>query len=252
MVRCRYQSVIISRLVSVVNFRNRPALVALSVLLGVVLAGGGVVLSRGESSGKPISADPPNDVAYRATTTSAPVTPSPAPPVESVAAPTLAAESPAPPAAPPPTKPSAKASETPEPRPTTTPGKASTSAADSSVAGQMLALVNQQRASAGCGALTLDSRLTAAAQAHSDDMSARGYFSHTTPEGVTFDQRIKNAGYPRPGGENIAMGSATVAQTMTLWMNSDGHRRNILNCSFTALGVGLATSGWYWTQTFGF
>ncbi|WP_236790788.1 CAP domain-containing protein [Amycolatopsis sp. GM8] len=120
------------------------------------------------------------------------------------------------------------------------------------MAQQILALVNQQRATAGCGALTEDSRLGTAAQKFSEDMADRDYFSHTTPDGVTFDQRIKAAGYPSPAAENIAKGSTTAAQTMTLWMNSDGHRRNILNCSYKKLGVGLDKSGWYWVQDFGF
>jgi uncharacterized protein YkwD len=84
-------------------------------------------------------------------------------------------------------------------------------------------------------------------------MSTRNYFSHTTPEGVPFDHRIRNAGYSRPGAENIAKGSTTAAQTMQLWMNSHGHRANILNCKLTKLGVGVATAGWYWTQdSFGY
>ncbi|KAA9154285.1 CAP domain-containing protein, partial [Amycolatopsis acidicola] len=148
--------------------------------------------------------------------------------------------------APPTTAPLSKTSTQAKPATTARP------ATDSSTAGQMLALVNEERAGAGCRALTLDSRLTDAAQRHSDDMSARDYFSHTTPEGVTFGQRIKAAGYPSPGAENIAEGSSTVAQTMRLWLNSDGHRRNILNCSYAKLGVGLARDGWYWTQDFGF
>jgi uncharacterized protein YkwD len=101
-------------------------------------------------------------------------------------------------------------------------------------------------------ALTDDSRLDTAAQKFSEDMSARDYFSHTTPEGVTFAQRITAAGYPSPAAENIAKGSTTAAQTMDMWMNSDGHRQNILNCAYRALGVGLDESGWYWVQDFGF
>jgi uncharacterized protein YkwD len=83
-------------------------------------------------------------------------------------------------------------------------------------------------------------------------MAVRNYFSHDTPEGVTFDQRIKDAGYPLPGGENIAKGQRTAQQVMTDWMNSSGHRANILNCDYTAIGVGVNTSAWTWTQDFGF
>ncbi|HKE72967.1 MAG TPA: CAP domain-containing protein [Acidimicrobiales bacterium] len=115
-------------------------------------------------------------------------------------------------------------------------------------------LVNQARAKASpaCPALKVETHLTKAAQSHSDDMAARDYFSHDTPEGVTFDQRIKQAGYPRPGGENIAEGQRSAQEVMTAWMNSDGHRKNILNCSFTTIGVGVNTGKWIWTQDFGY
>lgn len=117
---------------------------------------------------------------------------------------------------------------------------------------QVFELVNEQRAANGCAALTDDPRLDSAAQAHSDDMAANHYFDHTTPAGVTFDQREKAAGYPSPGGENIAQGQTSAQQVMTDWLNSPGHRANILNCRFTAIGVGLDTDGWYWTQDFGY
>lgn len=116
----------------------------------------------------------------------------------------------------------------------------------------MLTLVNQNRATAGCKALTDDPRLDNAAQAHSVDMAVHHYFSHTTQSGITFDKREQAAGYPSPGGENIAMGQTSASQVMTDWMNSPGHRANILNCQFTAIGIGLDTNGWYWTQDFGY
>jgi uncharacterized protein YkwD len=116
----------------------------------------------------------------------------------------------------------------------------------------VLTLVNQNRAQNGCGALKEDTRLDTAAQAHSVDMAQHNYFDHTTPSGVTFDQREKAAGYPSPGGENIAEGQTSAQQVMTDWMNSEGHRANILNCQFTAIGIGLDTDGWYWTQDFGY
>jgi uncharacterized protein YkwD len=132
------------------------------------------------------------------------------------------------------------------------PAAVRSSGGDNSLADQVLDLVNKERARAGCAPVSSQSQLTAAAQGHSDDMSTRNYFSHTTPEGVSFDQRIRNAGYSRPGAENLAEGSTTAAQTMRLWMNSDRHRANILNCKLTELGVGVATAGWYWTQDFGY
>jgi uncharacterized protein YkwD len=121
-------------------------------------------------------------------------------------------------------------------------------------AAQVLDLTNAERARAGCGALHPDSRLAAAAQGHSVDMAKRNYFSHDTPEGVSPWDRIKAAGYANPGAENIAYGYRTPADVMTGWMNSPGHRANILNCQLHALGVGVADSprGPYWTQDFGY
>lgn len=117
---------------------------------------------------------------------------------------------------------------------------------------QVIALVNEKRAGEGCAPLVADARLTQAASAHSTDMSDRTYFSHTTPEGTTFDQRIRSAGHPRPGAENIARGQQSAESVMEAWMGSPGHKANILNCKLTAIGVGLDTDGWYWTQDFAY
>lgn len=117
---------------------------------------------------------------------------------------------------------------------------------------RVLQLVNEERDDHGCGPVKSDSRLVTAAQKHSSDMADRGYFSHDTPEGVPFDQRIRAAGYPSPGAENIAMGQRSAEDVMNAWMHSEGHRRNILNCDLHAIGVGLDTNGWYWTQDFGY
>lgn len=117
---------------------------------------------------------------------------------------------------------------------------------------QVISLVNDQRAQAGCKPLTEESHLTTAAQDYSDDMSARNFFAHTNPEGVTFDQRIKVAGYSKPGAENIAKGQTFAAQVMDAWMNSEGHRANILNCSLAKIGVGFTKAGNYWVQDFGY
>jgi uncharacterized protein YkwD len=119
---------------------------------------------------------------------------------------------------------------------------------------QVVTLVNQARAQASpkCAALRVDIHLTAAAQGHSDDMVAEKYFSHDTPAGVGFAARVQAAGYPRPGGENIAQGQTSAQQVMSDWMASAGHRANIVNCKFTTIGVGLNTVGWTWTQDFGY
>ena len=127
-----------------------------------------------------------------------------------------------------------------------------TPAPDTSQQGQVVTLVNSARQEAGCGPLAVDVELTAAAQNHSADMSNRDYFSHTTPEGVTFDQRIRNAGYSKPGAENIAKGARNAEDVMRMWMESSGHRANILNCDLNTIGVGLARDGFYWTQDFGY
>jgi uncharacterized protein YkwD len=115
-----------------------------------------------------------------------------------------------------------------------------------------VSLVNAARADAGCGPVAVDDRLTAAAQGHAEDMSANDYFSHDSQDGTTFDQRIRKAGYPSPGAENIARGARSAEQVMQMWMDSAGHRRNILNCDLNALGVGLDRDGFYWVQDFGY
>ncbi|MGW2048463.1 sigma-70 family RNA polymerase sigma factor [Streptomyces sp. NPDC001858] len=119
---------------------------------------------------------------------------------------------------------------------------------------QVIALVNQERATAGCGALTADSLLRKAAQGHSDDMAARDFFDHTDPDGADPGQRITAAGYRwSTYGENIAKGQQTAESVMTSWMNSEGHRANILNCDFKNIGVGIhdGDGGPWWTQNFG-
>jgi uncharacterized protein YkwD len=134
----------------------------------------------------------------------------------------------------------------------TAPPAAPPTSTDVSAQDQVVTLVNDERGKAGCGPLAVNAQLTAAAQGHASDMAARGYFEHTTPEGVTFDQRIRNAGYSKPGAENIAQGAQTAASVMDLWMNSAGHRANILNCDLNTIGVGLDRDGFYWVQDFGF
>ena len=138
------------------------------------------------------------------------------------------------------------------PRPTTTP--TTTRPTPSGVAAQLLTLVNAQRAKAGCKAVTLDARLTAAAAGHAQDMATHDYFSHTSRDGRTFVDRIEAPGYPVPRSENIAAGQPTVAAVMNAWMRSAGHRANILDCSAVAMGAASAhggSYGIYWVQDFG-
>jgi uncharacterized protein YkwD len=137
--------------------------------------------------------------------------------------------------------------------PTTKP-PATTPTGNAALEAEVVTIVNTERAKAGCPALTADDRLIAAARGHSADMAARGYFSHTTPEGVEFATRITSAGYRWSGaGENIAKGQRTPADVMTSWMNSAGHKANILNCGFKNIGVGVAADAQgslVWTQEF--
>jgi uncharacterized protein YkwD len=119
-------------------------------------------------------------------------------------------------------------------------------------AAAVVALTNAERAKAGCKPLTVDPRLITSALRHSQDMSRRGYFEHESPEGTDFSDREKAAGFRgRGGGENIAKGQETATEVMADWMSSPGHRRNILDCSFTSIGVGYVADGRYWTQNFG-
>jgi uncharacterized protein YkwD len=119
---------------------------------------------------------------------------------------------------------------------------------------EVIRLTNAERAKAGCAALKTDVRLTNAARAHSQDMVTKNFFSHTGSNGSDFVARETAAGYPSPSAENIAWGQTTATDVMTAWMNSTGHRANILGCGSTAVGVGvvLTTNGVrYWTQDFG-
>jgi uncharacterized protein YkwD len=84
-------------------------------------------------------------------------------------------------------------------------------------------------------------------------MRDRHFFDHTNPDGLDPFQRAARAGITTMRAENIAYGQATPAAVMTAWMNSPGHRANILDCTLTTLGVGVTngTGGPWWTQDFG-
>lgn len=110
-------------------------------------------------------------------------------------------------------------------------------------------LVNQERANAGLKALQLDSELSKVARAKSQDMKDKGYFSHQSPTyGSPFDMMKKFGITYKAAGENIAKGQKTPAEVMDAWMNSDGHRKNILSADFTHIGVGYVDG--HWTQMF--
>jgi uncharacterized protein YkwD len=138
---------------------------------------------------------------------------------------------------------------------TAAPAKAaatSTSAPASGDAAGVVRLVNKERGKAGCSPVTVNAKLTKAAQAHSEDMAEHRNMSHTGSDGSSPDDRITRAGYRWSSyGENVAYGYATPEKVMAGWMSSPGHKRNILDCSFKEIGIGLAQPGDYWTQDFG-
>ena len=159
-----------------------------------------------------------------------------------------------------------KAKSTPTPTITSTPTRTSTPTSTpivtppqgtSSIAQQVVILINSERAKiANCPALRLNDKLTAAAQAHSQDMADNNFFDHTGSNGSTLGQRITAAGYSFSlAGENIAGGQSTAQEAFDDWMSSPGHRANMLNCSFVDTGLGFVEkpgSEWlrYWTQDF--
>ncbi|SDP15160.1 Uncharacterized conserved protein YkwD, contains CAP (CSP/antigen 5/PR1) domain [Streptomyces sp. cf386] len=171
-----------------------------------------------------------------------------------------------------PTKtPSKKPSATPSEKPKETPSRAATKApekkpekekttdpvavsAQSAAAAEVLSLVNEERAKVGCSAVSANSALADLAQDFSEAMAERGFFDHTDPDGASPWDRAAQAGIVDLGGENIARGQADAAAVMEAWMNSPGHKANILNCDFKTLGVGVhfGSGGPWWTQDFGY
>lgn len=121
---------------------------------------------------------------------------------------------------------------------------------------EMLASINAHRSNAGVAPLSRCGSLDRAASAHSADQAAHGHMSHTGSDGSNAPGRMEAAGYNgwRAWGENVAAGQGAVASVMSAWMNSTGHRANILNGSYEHVGMGLAHSANgtpYWTQVFG-
>lgn len=125
---------------------------------------------------------------------------------------------------------------------------------------ELLRLVNEVREENGLNALTYNTTLERAAQLYAEDMRNQNFFSHESPDGTTFDERIQKQGYPgpcpQPGcriqlylGENLAKGFSTPEAVLQGWMNSPGHKANILNEHFAEVGFGI--SGTYWAQEFG-
>jgi uncharacterized protein YkwD len=120
---------------------------------------------------------------------------------------------------------------------------------------QILGLVNQERAKVGADPLKINEQLDLAADQHTLDQASMNKMSHTGSNGSNMGDRIKNAGYVfSSAGENVAYGFGDAAAVMNGWMNSEGHRQNILNPNYKEIGIGYALGADgrpYWTQDFG-
>ncbi|MEU6076693.1 CAP domain-containing protein [Micromonospora sp. NPDC047074] len=233
---------------------SRPALIgaAAAATLVASLGVGAVALTGGGPETEPSAVDD--------TVAAAPVLPAekpgatPAPPTPS-AVPTTVAPTPSATRTtrptPAPSRSTAASRRTTE-RSTSPTTQAPVSSGVSSQARQVVNLVNAERAKAGCGALSIDDKLTTAAQRHSQDQADHRNMSHTGSDGSNPGTRLDRVGYAwRTYGENVAWNQQTPAAVMDAWMNSSGHRANIVNCAFTEIGVGVASSnGPYWTQVF--
>ncbi|SES96897.1 uncharacterized protein, YkwD family [Salinibacillus kushneri] len=116
---------------------------------------------------------------------------------------------------------------------------------------RVIELTNQERQNQGLPALKSDASLSQVARKKSANMQAKGYFSHTSPTyGSSFDM-MRDFGIDyQTAGENIAKGQQSPEQVVESWMNSEGHRKNILSEKFTHIGVGYIENGHYWTQMF--
>lgn len=201
----------------------------------------------------PVPADAPVTVAV-----SEPPQAVPAPTPEVVPAPAVAVPVPDQPSAPAPQKQpsdsvSRAGSPAVKPAPTApTPSRASAVKPSSNMSAEMLALINSERAKQGLSALVLDSRLSNGAYLKSKDMGVNGYFNHTSPTYGSPFQMMKSLGISyRSAAENIAR-NQTVSRAHTAFMNSAGHRENILDASFRKVGLGFYQSGnnLYVTQWF--
>ena len=132
------------------------------------------------------------------------------------------------------------------------PDQPGTDGSQDAFANEVVRLVNEERAKAGLPALTVDRGAASAAQVRAKEIERS--FSHTRPDGSSFNSALTEAGVNFSGaGENIAYGQNSPEKVMEGWMNSSGHRANILNSSYTSIGVGHyqnASGVNYWTQLF--
>jgi uncharacterized protein YkwD len=128
----------------------------------------------------------------------------------------------------------------------------------------VLSAVNAARAKAGCGPLRLNGKLTAAAKSHARAMAEQNFFGHAGKDGTRFSSRIKRQGYSyRTAAENIAAGQKSAGQVVKSWLESSGHRRNMLDCRMQDTGIAVvyqaddrpirgnaAPLRYYWVQVF--
>lgn len=131
---------------------------------------------------------------------------------------------------------------------------------------EVLDLINRERARHGCGALSVNDSLSAAAERHATAMATKNFFGHKGPNGSTLRSRTSSAGYRgRSLAENIAAGWSSPQQTVEQWMASSGHRKNILTCKYRETGIAMVYEPndapipgqkshplkYYWVQVFG-
>jgi uncharacterized protein YkwD len=203
------------------------------------------VVAAGSQAPWPWETSPPTPTATESVTATPAVTPTP------TLTPTSTPTSTPTPEPEPEPEPEPTATEPPAPPPEPPPAGGTLTAREADV----VELTNKRRAKNGCDTpLRVDERLVAAAKGHSADMAARDYFDHVSPEGEDPGDRTAEQGYPEWSGENIAMGYPTPESVVAGWMESPGHRANLLNCDSVAIGVGASDSaenGIYWTQVFG-
>jgi uncharacterized YkwD family protein len=168
-------------------------------------------------------------------------------PAPAAPAPAPAAPAPAPQAQP--TQPAPKTEATPQ-KPAQQ-NTAPATGANSQFVQQVIDLTNQQRSKNGLPALKADTQLNGVAQKKAVDMQQNNYFSHTSPTyGSPFDMMRDMGVTYKSAGENIAQGQRTPQEVVNAWMNSEGHRKNILSGNFTHIGVGYEGSGNHWVQMF--
>jgi len=148
--------------------------------------------------------------------------------------------------------PTAPVQPTPEVKPApTTPAEPAQNASVSAIEKEVLDLTNVERQKAGLAPLQTDSKLMNSARQKSTDMATNKYFSHTSPTyGSPFDQMKANGVTYKSAAENIAMGQRTAQEVVKGWMESPGHRQNILTAGYTHIGIGYDANGHYWTQQF--